>query len=429
MTVRAPLLVVYLLATSAAAFAVPIAVRPYVVVGLILYQIGLLAVAQQLSRRAFAAIWRLKFLFLFLLLCYTLLPGTPTDDYVYPFGGWFGLNLTGLAASLVMVGQLSLIVLVSYVVRVLAPPEAFVQGLLHFRVSPLFAHSLDATLAMLGDAPGSGCGGGGGQGRGMGGGRGRRREEASVPDAADVPRSTMLRSQVHTLSRRIQDSLQQAQDRAARLGLDERRAHDVGVIAGIAFVMMSFKLVKILPGLPFASGYKAVIFIPLYIIAADRTSTRYGATIAGTIMGLIGFLNGDGRYGVFEILKHMVPGAGIDLLWPLVRRWRHSLFVLTLLGLVAAMARTSTELVLVLCMNVRWEVYSFPAAKLVPNLTAGFLSGFVTHLLLSSLPSEKPVGEPPMANAEGALREVATSLPAGGKEGSLHEQPFPAPPC
>jgi len=53
-----------------------------------------------------------------------------------------------------------------------------------------------------------------------------------------------------------------------------------------------------------------------------------------------------------------------------------------LLGLVAAVARTSTEFVLVLLLGARAEIYLFPAAKLVPNLLAGFLSGFVTMFVL-----------------------------------------------
>ena len=53
-----------------------------------------------------------------------------------------------------------------------------------------------------------------------------------------------------------------------------------------------------------------------------------------------------------------------------------------LLGLAAAVARISTDLLLVLLLGARAEVYLFPAAMLVPNLLAGFLSGFVTMFVL-----------------------------------------------
>ena len=37
-------------------------------------------------------------------------------------------------------------------------------------------------------------------------------------------------------------------------------------------------------------------------------------------MGTIAFLMGDGRYGVFEILKHVAPGVIVDLFLPVLRR-------------------------------------------------------------------------------------------------------------
>jgi hypothetical protein len=67
---------------------------------------------------------------------------------------------------------------------------------------------------------------------------------------------------------------------------------------------------------------------------------------------------------------------------PLVRRLPPSAFVYCLLGFVAAIAWTCTELVVVLLLGARAEVYLFPAAKLVPNLIAGTLSGFVTAFVL-----------------------------------------------
>ena len=53
---------------------------------------------------------------------------------------------------------------------------------------------------------------------------------------------------------------------------------------------------------------------------------------------------------------------------------------------LAAVAWTCTDLAVVLLLGARAEVYLFPAAKLVPNLIAGTLSGFVTALLLRTLP-------------------------------------------
>ena len=96
--------------------------------------------------------------------------------------------------------------------------------------------------------------------------------------------------------------------------------------------MMSLRMLKVLPGIPFASGYKNVVLVPLYILAADLTHSRFGATTAGTVMGLVGFLQGEGRYGVLDILRHVVPGLVIDGLWPLVRRLPRRAWIYSLLG-------------------------------------------------------------------------------------------------
>jgi hypothetical protein len=71
------------------------------------------------------------------------------------------------------------------------------------------------------------------------------------------------------------------------------------------------------------------------------------------------------------------------------------------LGVAAAAGRITTELVLVLLLGARAEVYLFPAAVLVPNLLAGFLSGFVTIFVLRAfVRSEDNVNKERDAQAE-----------------------------
>src|SRR5260221_5953962 len=146
--------------------------------------------------------------------------------------------------------------------------------------------------------------------------------------------------------------------------------------------MAFLKVLKFLPGLPFGSGNKALLFFPLYVLAARLTYSRWGAAAAGVIMGVIGFLQGDGRFGVLEVLKHIAPGIVIDLADPFVRRLPVWAFGYCLLGLAAAVARTSTELVLVFLLGARAEIYIFPAAKLVPNLLAVVFCRFVDMVAL-----------------------------------------------
>jgi hypothetical protein len=174
--------------------------------------------------------------------------------------------------------------------------------------------------------------------------------------------------------------------------------------------MASLKMMKILPGLPFASGYKTLLLFPLYVLAARLTHSRWGATAAGSIMGVIGFLQGDGRFGALEILKHIAPGLVIDLGEPLVRRLPTWALGYCALGFFAAIARTATEFVVVLLLGARAEIYLFPAVKLVPNLIAGMLSGFVTIFVLRVLAEPAQPGVTPAtesARSPEALGETA----------------------
>jgi hypothetical protein len=119
---------------------------------------------------------------------------------------------------------------------------------------------------------------------------------------------------------------------------------DVAVVAGIALTMLGIKALKILPGLPFAPGHKGVILIPLYIAAGALTRSRLGATLTGLTMGTVAFLMGDGRYGVFEIAKHVAPGVLVDLLLPLMGRrpQLRGVVAWSLFGLIVALGRFAT---------------------------------------------------------------------------------------
>jgi hypothetical protein len=324
-------------------------------------------------------------LFLFLIGCYTLLPPErPAEDLVMhwrvPGLGWvFPFNVTGLDRAAVMCLQILTVLLASAMVRLTGRGDDLAHGLRALRLPGLFVHSLDRTLSLLGGAEKR---------------SGRRQGDAGAQRGTFTALKRLLRGDVGAFVQSIEANIELAGRQSGREGereFETQLAHDVAVVSGIALCMASFKMLKFLPGLPFASGHKALLLFPLYVLAARLTHSRWGATAAGTIMGVIGFLQGDGRFGVLEVLKHIAPGLVIDLAEPLVRRLPVWAFGYCLMGLAAAVARTSTELILVFLLGARAEIYIFPAAKLVPNLLAGFLSGFVTMFVLRVFSREPSV--------------------------------------
>ena len=321
---------------------------------------------------------------MFLIGCYTLLPPeNPAGDLMLhwrvPGPEWlFPFNITGLERAAVMCLQILIVLLASAIVRLTGRGDDLVHGLRALRLPVLFVHSLDRTLSLVSGADER---------------SGRRRRDARAQRGTFTALKRLLRGDVSAFVQSIEANIERAGGQSGREGerqFETQLARDVAIVSGIALCMASFKMLKFLPGLPFASGHKALLLFPLYVLAARLTHSRWGATAAGTIMGVIGFLQGDGRFGVLEVLKHIAPGLVIDLADPLVRRLPVWAFGYCLLGLAAAVARTSTELVLVFLLGARAEIYIFPAAKLVPNLLAGFLSGFVTMFVLRVFARQPP---------------------------------------
>jgi hypothetical protein len=414
--------VFYLLAVTAIVFVVPAfaSTRPLqwiIIPTLLAIQVLILLACRIVAFEISRPVWRLKWLFVFLLAAYAFLPAETKSDTLLtwrPSDGWvFSVNVTGLEHAALMCIQIVTVVLASAVVRLTGSGNDLVEGLRAFRLPPLFVHSLNQTLELLGGVRRSGGGGGGGsgrgggKGRGGGGGRGGRGGLESgctgEPKGHDQTHHVhlgffavlkrLVRGDVGALVQAVQANIRIATEHTGPEGshhLSARMAHDVAIVTGIALCMTSLKMLKVLPGIPFAPGHKGFLLIPLYILASRLTYSRWGGTTAGTIMGVIDFLQGGGRFGVLKILKHMAPGIIIDLADPIMRRLPQSALAYCFLGVLAAAASTIQEFILVLLLGARAEIYIFPAARLLPNLLAGFLSGFVTIFLLRAFRTVSP---------------------------------------
>ena len=175
--------VFYLAAVTAGIFAVPLlgVTRPiqfYLVAALLGAQVLALLACKISFLEIFLPAWRLKWLFLFLMIAYAFLPpesSTPfaADFFSFQIPGlhWTAsVNLTGIAQAARMCLQIITVLLATSVVRLTGESSDLSDGLQRLRLPPLFVHSLDRTLDLLAGKqrrPGRGGGGGGG-----GGGRG-----------------------------------------------------------------------------------------------------------------------------------------------------------------------------------------------------------------------------------------------------------------
>ena len=380
---------------------------------------------------------KLSFFILMILLAFAFFPaeniqGDVGRELVVP-GTSIGLSLTGLLLGVLMALRMLTVIIASQIVQMTAKPGEFVAGLRGLLLPEVAALTIDSTLHLLGPQSDRAAGGGGGMGGGrhadrQAGGQGGGSAAAPEPGFFSIFNVKRIKQgDFGFFIELIEQGL--ARSRAylssQHTKVDPKILHDVSIISGLCLLMMTAKLLKVLPGIPFAPGYKITFLVPLYILAAELTHTRFAATITGTTVGVISFLFGDGRFGIFEIFKHITPGLVVDLLAPITRRWmsKPSAIPFICLGALCALARATTMLAVVFFIEGNAVLFALVGFQGVSQVFFGALSGFVTFYLVKSLgrlktaaglaPSalsqpdtrpasnESPSTPPPPANGEG----------------------------
>ncbi|MGO8997410.1 MAG: hypothetical protein ACLQVI_29190 [Polyangiaceae bacterium] len=383
------------------------------------------------ARRLLRQVTKLWGFALFILLSFALTKEDPAlDRWIHPEvlpGVHVAINVTGALVGVAMLVRIVVVVLASQVARA-GDGRAIAAGLRDIHVPPIVAASIDAVLVLLGgeeQIPGSGMGrgggrggGGGGGGGGRGGGRGREGHGAEEGFWASVKR--LGRGDVEPIVRRLERQMDRAERHAVEQGVGERAGslvRDVGVIAGVSLTMLGIKALKVLPAIPFAPGHKLIILTPLYIVASLLTRSRFGATLTGLVMGTVAFLLGDGRYGIFEILKHVTPGLICDLTVPLLMRGgREPGPVLwTLEGALIGAGRFATIFTITLAVqppSIAWAIL-IPGATV--HTTFGALSGYVSYHLVKAIARlrARVSAETGLGTAAGGGDATAPPAPAG----------------
>jgi hypothetical protein len=169
---------------------------------------------------------------------------------------------------------------------------------------------------------------------------------------------------------------------------------DIAVVAGIALTMLGIKALKILPSVPFAPGHKLVVLTPLYIVASQLTRGRFGATLTGVTMGTVAFLMGDGKYGIFEILKHTTPGVLCDLVVPilLARGRRPGPLAWSLFGALIGAGRFATIFAVTFLVQAPAAAFLFLLPGIGVHVVFGAASGYVSRILVLAIDRRAAAG-------------------------------------
>lgn len=457
--------VLYLLTMAAVVFAVRDAAWLLALLGL---QTVLWLTVRLGARRLVRQVAKLWGFAAFIVVSYALTSEAPEIDRwveLPVLGSALRLNVGGVAVALTMLGRVVVVVLASQIARA-GDERAIAQGLSRIGIPRSLAAAIDAVLALgagaggAGHGPmhasggGGGRGGGGGGGGGRGGGRGRggggggRRRDGDASDVGspyDLGEQApsfwqgvkrLARGDVRLLTARIDASIDRAEQhlrergegaggseatsaRSTASSVTVRTGRDASVVAGLAVTMLGIKALKVLPSIPFAPGHKLVVLTPLYVLAALRTRSRLGATLTGATMGTVAFLMGDGRYGIFEILKHIAPGLVADALVPFVARRPSSRIGWAIVGGLMGVGRVFTIFGVTFAVQAPKVAYAFLLPALAVHTTFGILSGIVTHSIVQSFvrsdertdaPPRPVQGESPGARGQTTTHFAATEV-------------------
>lgn len=385
----------WLLALAVALFAIGDAV---VLAVLLAAQVGLWLASGLPAKDLLLPLRRLLLFGLLIALSFAFVAtGTGEDRWLaLPLGNWtLQINLSGLALAGVMLLRVLTLVLASVWVQRSCPPGSLVRGLRALRLPETVAIAVDATLAILGGGPRSGAGGGHGGGMGKGGG-GHRQDDAAV--GAPHGRDGSLRWQEIRAGRTqaFADIFERALERARRWlaaqypTLAPERLRDLSIVLALCLTIIGLKVLQVLPGIPFASGHKNVLIVPLFLYAAQATGMRFGAFAAGTAVGIVSFLLGYGKYGVLEIAHFAVPGLLADLLAPWLRATAPGarLAQFAVAGAVLGLGRFAANFLAILLAGAPQVAFVLFAPLLISQVAFGALSCFVSVLLIK--PKESP---------------------------------------
>ena len=340
----------------------------------------------------------------FLLLSFLIVPPKTSDPFTVEVAGW-NIDLSGLVVGGMMCLRLLTIIIASLVLRETGRPREILVGLRQLRIPLALAQTIDATLTLV-------------AAQRTGPRRRRRGKRRGRRDADGPPRT--FRERGLALAERLATSFHETVARSsAEIGVpaDERERHisaasDVAIVTSLVVMVMGLKMVKLLPGIPFASGNRLVLVFPLYFVAARYTRSRIGATWTGATLGVVAFLFGEGRFGILEIAKYVAAGAILDLVWPLVRR-RRSVVMFGLAGLLMGVGWFSSTLLAAWIASAPAIFYALAVGMAISQLVFSVLSGPVSWALLRAL--DRPV-EPREAQAGPPASEATASRwsPRGG---------------
>lgn len=325
-------------------------------------------------RDFFISLRRYMPFFFFIAISYALL-GEFDEDMFFVESLKMGLNFTGLISGTVMALRVYNIILASLILRRSGTSGNLYAVMRSVRIPDAVAIPVDVTSSLLELRFSS---------TDENKRESRKRERGRMADVVSLFKGD-ISPILHSIARGLSNTRRIILERNP--AIKDEQLRELSVIACLSFLIMSIRMIKILPGIPFAPGHKGIIIIPFYILAHELSGARWGSTKTGFTAGIISLFMGFGKFGVFELSKHVMPGLFVDVALPVTRGIfkKGSYLVYCFLGIMISVFRFSTLLIVTLLASPPKGAYYMLVFIFVSHIIAGAMSGFITYPLLKSI--------------------------------------------
>lgn len=318
-------------------------------------------------------LWRVRW-FVLLIVLFDAFSG-PDDIILFPFHNWnwnLALSYSGLLSGSIMTLKLFSMLTITQLVRKTMTEKEFVQGMTSLGVSASTAEILDQIMAIVSDEDKSkSIGKGDGSGKGKGEGK-NKNQDADEVKAKDV----LFRGKVGNIPKKLAQRIASAREHF--------KENPDAALASAALSVTLIRMVKIAPGIPWASGHKNIVLIPVFVFGITRSGKKFAGTTIGLISGILNFGMGFGKYGPIGILQFAVLGFFMDLLLLLPVK-KTNLIYLILVGIIGGFIRASTDILLALMLNASELVYLVYLPAIISQVAFGAASAFISRAILKQI--------------------------------------------
>jgi len=270
------------------------------------------------------------------------------------FGHTLMLSETGLALGAMMGIRLLTLLSASVIVRAKTKSKDFVKGLTGLGMPKDLSLVLESTLAHI------------------------RMKKDKKKGKKRIVMKKLLKGDLSFMIESINKRLADAKKKF--------KHSDVALLFAFTTLVVGVRLIRIAPGLPLAPGHKNLLLIPFFITAAILTKGRFTATKIGFLSGIINFMLGFGKFGVFGILQSIVPGLIVDLLLGL-RKVMKPAVAYAIIGLLAGLGKVSALILLSILFGMPEAFYVVISPYMASQCIFGVLSAPITVYLLRNIKS------------------------------------------